>query len=45
VNYGGGIYEDALSLINEAQQKIYETFGISLQCEVVILGDRIVTKK
>lgn len=45
VNYGGGIYEDAISLINEAQQKIFEMFGISLQCEVVILGDTIVTKK
>jgi UDP-N-acetylmuramate dehydrogenase len=45
VNYGGGIYEDAIRLINEAQQKIFETFGISLQCEVVIVGDTIVTKK
>lgn len=39
VNYGGGTYEDAMRLIHEAQQKIQETFGITLQCEVVILGD------
>lgn len=45
VNYGGGSYEDAISLIKEAQMKILETFGIALQCEVVILGDIIVTKK
>jgi UDP-N-acetylmuramate dehydrogenase len=45
VNYGGGTYEDAISLIHEAQQKIFETFGIALQCEVVVLGDTIVTKK
>ncbi len=45
VNYGGGSYEDAISLIDEAQQKVKEMFGISLQCEIVILGDTIVTKK
>jgi UDP-N-acetylmuramate dehydrogenase len=44
VNYGGGTYEDAMSLINEAKKKVFETFAIHLQCEVVILGDRIVTK-
>lgn len=45
VNYGGGSYEDAVSLIQEAQQKVLETFGIALQCEIVIFGDTIVTKK
>ena len=44
VNYGGGTYADAMSLICEAQEKIQETFGITLQCEVVVLGDTIVTK-
>lgn len=44
VNYGGGTYEDAMSLINEAQEKIVDTFGITLQCEVVILSDTNVTK-
>ncbi|MFA6188637.1 MAG: UDP-N-acetylmuramate dehydrogenase [Sulfuricurvum sp.] len=45
VNYGGGTYEDAMSLIMEAQLKISEMFGIALQCEVVILSDTIVTEK
>lgn len=44
VNYGGGTYADAMSLIREAQEKIQETFGITLQCEVVVLSDTIVTK-
>ena len=44
VNYGGGTYEDAMSLIQEAQQKIMNTFGVALQCEVVVLCDTIVTK-
>lgn len=44
VNYGGGTYEDAMSLIDEAQKKIQDSFGITLQCEVVILSDTIVTK-
>lgn len=43
VNYGGGTFEDALFLIKEAQDKVLEKFGIVLQCEVVILGDTIVT--
>ncbi|MDP3465439.1 MAG: UDP-N-acetylmuramate dehydrogenase [Sulfuricurvum sp.] len=43
VNYGGGTFEDALFLIKEAQTKVLENFGILLQCEVVILGDTIVT--
>lgn len=45
VNYGGGTFDDALFLIKEAQDKVLENFGIVLQCEVVILGDTIVTKK
>jgi len=45
VNTGGGIFEDALFLIKEAQDKVLESFGVALQCEVVILGDTIVTKK
>lgn len=44
VNYGGGTYEDAMNLIHEAQQKIQEMFGITLQCEIVVLRDTIVTK-
>lgn len=44
VNYGGGTYEEAMSLILEAQKKVMESFGIALQCEVVVLSDAIVTK-
>lgn len=45
VNYGGGTYEEAMRLINEAQQTIVQKFGIALQCEVVVLSDTIVTDK
>ena len=45
VNYGGGTFEEALFLIKEAQDKVLESFGIILQCEVVILCDTIVTEK
>lgn len=44
VNHGGGTYEDALYLIQEAKKRVFEQFAISLQCEVVLLGDTIVTK-
>lgn len=40
VNHGGGSYEDALALIDEAQKKVGAFFGIELKCEVVILNDR-----
>jgi len=45
VNYGGGRYEDAIELIHEAQHRVQETFGIELQCEVVILDKDNLTKK
>lgn len=45
VNYGGGTYEEAIHLIQEAQERILKMFDIFLQCEVVVLGDTIVTKK
>ncbi len=44
VNYGGGTYEDALSLIQEAQARVKGTFDIELQCEVVIINDLNMTK-
>ncbi len=44
VNYGEGTYEEAIYLIKEAQKRVLEQFRIQLQCEVVILGDTIVTK-
>jgi UDP-N-acetylmuramate dehydrogenase len=44
VNTGHGTYEEAMWLIDEAQKRVREQFNISLQCEVVILGDETVTK-
>lgn len=37
VNNGNGKYEDAIYLIKEAQKRVYEKFGINLECEIVIL--------
>ncbi|MDD5717609.1 MAG: UDP-N-acetylmuramate dehydrogenase [Sulfuricurvum sp.] len=45
VNYGGGTYDEALSLIHEAQKRVVNEFGIELQCEVVIIDQKNVTKK
>jgi len=44
VNYGGGAYEDALYLIQEAQRRVKAAFDIELQCEVVIINDSNMTK-
>ncbi len=45
VNYGGGTYEDALSLIHEAQMRVKTEFDIELQCEIVLVDDKSLTKK
>lgn len=37
VNLGGASFEDALSLINLAKDKVYEKYGITLQNEVQIV--------
>lgn len=37
VNHGGGVFEDALFLIQEAQKRVYEEFGIWLECEIEVL--------
>ncbi|MCK9371879.1 MAG: UDP-N-acetylmuramate dehydrogenase [Sulfuricurvum sp.] len=37
VNYGGGTFADALTLIREAQLRVKEAFGIDLQCEIVMI--------
>jgi UDP-N-acetylmuramate dehydrogenase len=37
VNYGGGTFLDAMTLINEAQTRVKRDFNIELQCEIVIL--------
>jgi UDP-N-acetylmuramate dehydrogenase len=45
VNTGGGTYDDALSLIEEAQARVKAEFNIELQCEVVLIDTNILTKK
>lgn len=40
VNNGGGVFEDAIWLIQEAQKRVYSEFGIWLECEIVILDKR-----
>lgn len=37
VNLGGGTYEDALFLINLAKKRVFESFGIELEEEIIIL--------
>jgi UDP-N-acetylmuramate dehydrogenase len=37
VNNGGGIFDDAIFLIKEAQKRVYDKFKIKLECEIVIL--------
>lgn len=37
INYGGGNFDEAMELITLAKQKVFDKFGISLTCEVVIL--------
>ena len=37
VNTNKGRFEDALWLIQEAQKRVYETFNISLECEIIVL--------
>ena len=40
VNHGGGNFEDALWLIQEAQDRVYSEFGIWLECEIIVLDKR-----
>ncbi len=44
VNNGKGTFKDAISLIEEAQKRVSEEFGISLECEVMILDKRYMGK-
>ena len=37
INYGGGTFDEVLSLINLAKKRVFENFGINLETEVVIL--------
>ena len=43
VNKGKGRFEDALLLINEAQRRVKEEFGIELKCEIVVLDTQMST--
>lgn len=44
VNNGGGKFEDAIYLIQEAQKRVYEKFDIWLECEIDILDVRYTGK-
>lgn len=37
VNLGGGTFDEALSVIEEAKSRVKEEFGVLLECEVVIV--------
>jgi len=37
VNYGGGSFEDAIFLIEEAKKRVLKQFNIKLECEIKIL--------
>jgi len=41
VNYGGGTFSDAMILIREAEKRVMTEFGIELQCEIVIIENKI----
>ncbi|QOY53521.1 UDP-N-acetylmuramate dehydrogenase [Candidatus Sulfurimonas baltica] len=44
VNDGGGTFDDAIFLIQEGQKRVYEKFGIWLECEICILDIRYMGK-
>ncbi|NLY03896.1 MAG: UDP-N-acetylmuramate dehydrogenase [Campylobacter sp.] len=37
INYGDGVYTEVVELINLAKKRVYEEYGIVLECEVQIL--------
>ena len=39
VNLGNGTFKDAIKLINEAKEKVFEKFGIKLEEEIIILDN------
>ncbi|WP_331774868.1 UDP-N-acetylmuramate dehydrogenase [Sulfurospirillum sp. 1612] len=41
VNLGGGTYEEAITLIEEAKRRVFEKYGIDLELEIKILGHKI----
>ncbi|QOY54585.1 UDP-N-acetylmuramate dehydrogenase [Candidatus Sulfurimonas marisnigri] len=44
VNNNNGTFDDAIFLIQEAQRKVYEKFGIWLECEIGVLDIRYMGK-
>jgi len=45
VNNGNGNFKDALFLIKEAQKRVYESFGISLELEIKIIDKEYMSYK
>ena len=45
VNSGGGVFEDAIWLIQEAQSRVYSEFGIWLECEIIVLDEAYMSSK
>jgi len=43
VNHGNGNFDDAIYLVQEAQKRVYEAFGIWLECEIIILDERFMS--
>jgi UDP-N-acetylmuramate dehydrogenase len=39
VNLGGGVYEEAISLIKSAREAVLEKFGVRLELEIEIVGE------
>ena len=44
VNYGNGTFDEAIYLIKEAQKRVYEQFNIWLECEIIVLDTRYMSK-
>lgn len=40
VNHKEGTFEDAIYLIQEAQKRVFQEFGIWLECEIAVLDER-----
>ncbi len=40
INKGGASFDDMMKLIEKVRETVYEKFGVSLECEVRIIGNR-----
>ncbi len=43
VNMACGKFEDAIFLIKEAQKRVYEKFGMWLECEIIVLDEEFMS--